>query len=145
LLLSGDALITVKQESLLAVLAQRPEVRRPPAYYTIDWKAVVASIRRLASLDPAILATGHGPTLMGAEVRAGLAALLARPRELIVPRRGWYVRHPARPSTQPALEPHVMAQRSSQARAMKWTIAGSLAVLGYTTWRLNQRRRVRVS
>src|SRR6478672_1031907 len=37
-LIAGDAFVTTKQESLSAVLTQRPEVHGPPAYYTMDWR-----------------------------------------------------------------------------------------------------------
>ena len=36
-LLSADALITTKQESIFSVLTQRCELHGPPAYYTPDW------------------------------------------------------------------------------------------------------------
>ena len=94
-LIAGDAFVTTKQESLLAVLEQRPEMHGPPAYYTTDWDAARESVRRLADLTPEVAATGHGPILRGETMRRALE-LLARDFEtLAVPRDGRYVRAPA--------------------------------------------------
>jgi glyoxylase-like metal-dependent hydrolase (beta-lactamase superfamily II) len=95
LLLAGDAVITVKQESLLAVATQRPGIYGPPAYYTTDWGTAAESARRLAALDPEILATGHGEPQRGAEMRAGLRELAARFPEREIPAVGRYARRPA--------------------------------------------------
>ena len=43
-LVAGDAFVTTKQESLSAVLTQRPEVHGPPAYFTMDWRAAEESV-----------------------------------------------------------------------------------------------------
>ncbi|HEX2203451.1 MAG TPA: MBL fold metallo-hydrolase [Longimicrobium sp.] len=95
LLIAGDAFVTTKQESLWAVLEQRPEIHGPPAYYTIDWDAARRSVELLALLEPAIAATGHGPPLRGEAMTAGLR-LLARDFEMLaVPDDGRYVRAPA--------------------------------------------------
>src|SRR5436853_7439169 len=74
-LIAGDAFVTTKQESFLAVATQRPELHGPPAYYTTDWDAARASVERLAALRPAAVATGHGQPLAGADVAAALNAL----------------------------------------------------------------------
>ena len=137
-LVAGDALTTVRQESALAVLTQEMELRPPPAYFTIDWGQTVKSIRRLESLLPETLATGHGQTMRGEEMRAELAALSARPKA-IVPAQGRYIRHPARPSAEPATSPRALG--ASSARRTGWMIGGTLAVLAFTAWRLQQRAR----
>lgn len=94
-LLVGDAFVTTRQESLAAVLEQRPEVNGPPAYFTQDWDAARASVQRLAELRPEVVATGHGIPLRGRVMREALE-LLARDFEtLAVPRDGRYVRAPA--------------------------------------------------
>ena len=36
-LVAGDAFVTTKQESAIAVLTQRPELHGPPMYFTPDW------------------------------------------------------------------------------------------------------------
>ena len=68
-LLVGDAFCTTKTESLLASLAtQKPELHGPPAYYTPDWPSARASVEYLATLQPLVLAPGHGITVAGAHV-----------------------------------------------------------------------------
>lgn len=93
LLLAGDAITTVRQENLRAVLHQVPEVRPPPAYFTVDWRLAFESMRELAALDPQIIASGHGTPMAGAEMREELAALLANFDTLGLPPTGRYVRH----------------------------------------------------
>jgi glyoxylase-like metal-dependent hydrolase (beta-lactamase superfamily II) len=86
-LIVGDAFCTVRAESFLAVATQAPELHGPPAYFTTDWDAAAASVRRLAALEPNCVAPGHGqpasgPTMMRAlKTIADDFALLARPRE----------------------------------------------------------------
>jgi glyoxylase-like metal-dependent hydrolase (beta-lactamase superfamily II) len=71
-LISGDAVVTTRQEYAIDVMTQRPAVWRPPAYFTTDWDAAWASVRVLADYEPEVLATGHGHALRGAEMRAAL-------------------------------------------------------------------------
>ena len=94
-LIAGDAFVTTKQESLLAVLEQRPELHGPPMYYTQDWDAARASVQRLAELKPEVAATGHGRPLRGRVMRESLELLAANFEALAVPRDGRYVRAPA--------------------------------------------------
>jgi glyoxylase-like metal-dependent hydrolase (beta-lactamase superfamily II) len=93
-LIAGDAVTTVQQESVFAVSTQRREVHGPPAYYTSDWQAAGESVGRLAALQPEVLATGHGEPLRGAEMRAALRDLAAH-FERQIPRIGRYARQPA--------------------------------------------------
>lgn len=94
-LISGDAVVTVKQESLSAVMAQRPEMHGPPAYFTQDWVAAAASARALASLEPEVLAAGHGVVLRGPAMRQALHALAANFQRSEVPSYGRYAQQPA--------------------------------------------------
>jgi len=94
-LVAGDAFVTTRQESLLAVATQYREIHGPPAYFTMDWVAARQSVERLAELEPEIAATGHGRPLRGPAMRAGLEELARRFGSLAVPRRGRYVRAPA--------------------------------------------------
>jgi glyoxylase-like metal-dependent hydrolase (beta-lactamase superfamily II) len=94
-LVAGDAFVTTKQESMLAALTQRPELRGPPAYYTTDWEAAKESVRRLGALDPEVAATGHGRPLRGPLMREGLHTLARDFDTLAVPRHGRYVNAPA--------------------------------------------------
>lgn len=74
-LVAGDAVVTTAQESMLAVLRQKPEMHGPPRYFTPDWDAAEASVRRLAELRPRTLVTGHGPALAGIEMARALDRL----------------------------------------------------------------------
>ncbi len=93
-LISGDAVVTTKQESALWALTQRPRVHRPPAYYTIDWQAAGESVRALADLEPETLASGHGKPLQGRVMRAALHELARDFERRAVPKRGRYVKQP---------------------------------------------------
>ena len=95
LLVAGDAITTTKQESVFAVATQKPELHGPPAYFTIDWDAAHRSVSTIASLKPAIVATGHGPAMRGEELPRRLAELARDFDSRERPRRGRYVREPA--------------------------------------------------
>jgi len=95
LLLAGDAFTTTRPESLRAQLRPQPGVYGPPAYFTCDWASAWSSVQRLASLHPAVAATGHGLPLRGAELEQGLQTLARDFDRLAVPRRGRYVLQPA--------------------------------------------------
>jgi glyoxylase-like metal-dependent hydrolase (beta-lactamase superfamily II) len=94
-LIAGDAVVTTKQESALAVIAQRPEMHGPPAYFTQDWKASAQSVRTLAALEPEVLATGHGVVFRGAPMRESLRSLAANFDRVEVPQYGRYAKEPA--------------------------------------------------
>lgn len=94
-LIAGDAAITVRQESIFAVLAQRPELHGPPAYYTPDWSSAESSVRRLAQLEPRLLIGGHGVPLRGDGLPAKMRDLADSFREREVPDGGRYVDAPA--------------------------------------------------
>src|SRR3954469_25756548 len=94
-LLSADALITTKQESMIAVLAQRCELHGPPAYLTQDWDASRESVRALDRLDPTLVLAGHGQPWAGDEMRTRLRALARDFDALERPRFGRYGKQPA--------------------------------------------------
>ena len=94
-LIAGDAVTTVKQESMVAVATQRPEFHGPPAYFTQDWRAAAESVGRIAALEPETLATGHGEPQRGPDMRMALRELAARFAEREVPQFGRYARQPA--------------------------------------------------
>jgi glyoxylase-like metal-dependent hydrolase (beta-lactamase superfamily II) len=93
-LIAGDAFVTTKQESALAVLTRAPMVCRPPAYFTIDWPAARESVGTLARLRPEVAATGHGVPMRGDGMRRQLDAL-AEHFDRVIPADGRYVRRPA--------------------------------------------------
>lgn len=91
ILLAADAFVTVQQESVAAVLSQRPGVFGPPKYFTTDWLAAKDSVRRLTALRPRVAATGHGVPLAGDALTAGLDTLVQQFERLAVPPQGKYV------------------------------------------------------
>jgi glyoxylase-like metal-dependent hydrolase (beta-lactamase superfamily II) len=93
-LIAGDAVVTMRQESMLEVLRQRPIVSRPPAYFTCDWIAARQSVERLAALHPNVLGTGHGVPMEGADMRSQLCDLAER-FDAAMPSSGRYVPYPA--------------------------------------------------
>jgi len=95
-LVVGDAFCTTKQESFLAVAAQRPELHGPPSYFTTDWDAARESVRRLAALRPAVMAPGHGQPMAGDDAARALVQLAERFDEVARPEAGRYVEHPTR-------------------------------------------------
>ncbi len=94
-LIAGDAFATTRQESLLAVATQSPELHGPPAYFTTDWDAARDSVVRLASLHPNAVAAGHGRPLAGSDVPDALDALARRFDSIARPEHGTYVKSPA--------------------------------------------------
>lgn len=96
LLIAGDAVVTTRQESALAVLSQRLELNGPPAYFTTDWDASRDSVRRLAALDPETIVAGHGIPFAGEAMRAALRRLADDFDGAARPRSGKYVTSPAR-------------------------------------------------
>jgi glyoxylase-like metal-dependent hydrolase (beta-lactamase superfamily II) len=94
-LIAGDAFVTVQQESLLAVLLQRPRVSRPPAYFTADWQAARQSVEALLALDPEVAATGHGLPMGGEVLRQQLRTLVREFDRRARPVHGRYVNQPA--------------------------------------------------
>jgi glyoxylase-like metal-dependent hydrolase (beta-lactamase superfamily II) len=85
-LLVGDAFCTTKPESFFeAAIAQNPELHGPPSYFTSAWDAARISVQQLASLEPNILAPGHGKPLAGDDVASSLHKLSEDFVEIAVP------------------------------------------------------------
>lgn len=91
LLISGDAFITVNQESALDVLTQHKEVNGPPAYFTTDWKAAWESVKQLEALNPLTVVPGHGLPLSGEQLSRELENLARHFDRLAIPEQGRYV------------------------------------------------------
>lgn len=94
-LIAGDAFVTVKQESAIAVIQQRQEVHGPPSYFTIDWPAARRSVRLLAALKPSVAITGHGIPMWGEPLQNELQLLADNFDVLALPLRGRYVNQAA--------------------------------------------------
>ncbi|AYO58250.1 MBL fold metallo-hydrolase [Chryseobacterium sp. 6424] len=90
-LISADALITVKQDSLYKVLIQKEEICGPPVYLTTNWSQARESVEKLAALNPQILVPGHGTAMSGPELKSGIEHLLANWEEEAVPSHGRWV------------------------------------------------------
>ncbi|MDQ3255220.1 MAG: MBL fold metallo-hydrolase [Acidobacteriota bacterium] len=91
-LITGDALTTVNQESPVTLLTLKRELRQPPAPLTTDWGAARNSIDNLAGLRPSVIAAGHGlPITENAADRLERFAQTFAP-----PAHGRYVHQPAR-------------------------------------------------
>lgn len=85
-LIVGDAFCTTKAESFFDANVTTPaELHGPPAYFTSDWGAAKASVRKLAALMPTTVAPGHGKPLSGVEVPAALERLAADFERIAVP------------------------------------------------------------
>jgi len=96
LIIAGDAFVTTKQESAFSVATQKKEVSGPPKYFTPDWIAAAASVKKLRDLHPAIAVTGHGKPMYGKELTNGLDYLISHFEEVAVPTQGRYVKEPAK-------------------------------------------------
>jgi glyoxylase-like metal-dependent hydrolase (beta-lactamase superfamily II) len=90
-LIAGDAFITVKQESALAVMSQTLEVHGPPAYFTPDWELARQSVEIIKSLNPHWALTGHGKVISGEELSSSLNELVTRFSRTEIPDQGRYV------------------------------------------------------
>jgi glyoxylase-like metal-dependent hydrolase (beta-lactamase superfamily II) len=94
-LVAGDAFVTTNQQSAISVMTQKKELHGPPMYFTIDWGAAARSVKALAALQPQVVATGHGQTMYGAEVRKALNKLTREFWDLAMPEDGRYLHEPA--------------------------------------------------
>ena len=90
-LISGDAFITVRQDSLYKVLIQKEEVNGPPRYLTTDWQAAWESVRNLELLQPELVLPGHGQPMTGEALKAGLKTLVEEFDRIAIPDHGKYV------------------------------------------------------
>jgi glyoxylase-like metal-dependent hydrolase (beta-lactamase superfamily II) len=65
LLLAGDALATMDLDSWTEQVRRTPRLSNPPAPMTTDWDAARRSVQLLASLEPDVVAAGHGLPIAG--------------------------------------------------------------------------------
>lgn len=94
-LVAGDAFVTTKSESLIAALAQRPEMHGPPMYLTPDWGAARTSLRHLADYSPSAAITGHGAPMRGEPLQTELRRLASQFDSRARPAHGRYRDRPA--------------------------------------------------
>ncbi len=83
-LITGDAVVTVKVNSASGILLGRSGLSRPPRYTTWGWRHARESIAVLAELAPSVIAGGHGAPLTGPQaadaLRAFAGGLSSQPR-----------------------------------------------------------------
>lgn len=90
-LIAGDALSTVKQESLMSVITQNEQISGPPQYLTTDWKAAEDSVQQLKDLNPSIVIPSHGQPMQGEELTRHLEMLVNHFSEIAIPEQGQFV------------------------------------------------------
>jgi glyoxylase-like metal-dependent hydrolase (beta-lactamase superfamily II) len=90
-LISGDAVITVRQDSLYKVVTQAKELNGPPRYFTNDWDLAKTSVKTLSDLEPEFIVPGHGQYLSGAQLRSDLVQLANDFDKRAKPKFGKYV------------------------------------------------------
>ncbi|MGC9953668.1 MAG: MBL fold metallo-hydrolase [Rhizomicrobium sp.] len=73
-LITGDAVVTVKLNSVSGLLLQRQGLSGPPWYTSWSWPGVKESVATLARLEPNVLAPGHGAPMTGAGTARALRA-----------------------------------------------------------------------
>jgi hypothetical protein len=92
-------------------------------------------VEKLASLNPDMLTSGHGPPMRGERLRCDLEYLATHfTREMS--RRGRYLLHPA-----PQGDPVAMMQESRRSTSAVGTWAASAAIAAGLWWMWRTRRR----
>jgi len=91
-LIAGDALSTVDQQSFPKTVVQYREFALPPAYETTDWQAAKRSVQKLADMRPSVVIAGHGQPITGAQTADRLEEFA---RNFRPPKHGRYVSQPA--------------------------------------------------
>ena len=94
-LIVGDAFVTTKAESALYAFSGLKHLSGPPKYFTCNWGSAELSVFKLAALDPAVAATGHGVVMRGEELRGALKNLSTHFKKIAIPEDGRYVNEPA--------------------------------------------------
>jgi glyoxylase-like metal-dependent hydrolase (beta-lactamase superfamily II) len=92
-LICGDALATMNQESWATTVTMPKELAPPPTPLTYDWYAAMQSVQELAELRPSMIAAGHGLPIYEFDVASALRAFADR---MVPPQQGRYVVEAAR-------------------------------------------------
>ena len=77
-LISGDALATIRIDTIRNLLARQRGLSVPPWYTTWDTQAAEHSVATLAALQPDVVAGGHGRPLKGPATAEAVAAFAAQ-------------------------------------------------------------------
>lgn len=137
LLLAGDAVATMDQESPVELFVQHRQLRWPPATFTPDWDAARQSVERLAELRPAVIAAGHGLPMAGEDVPRALDTFA---RAFSRPSHGRYVHEAARADERGVI--HVPPPVPDPTGRVLRTLTATLALAGAAAV-LRSRRRTR--
>jgi glyoxylase-like metal-dependent hydrolase (beta-lactamase superfamily II) len=73
-LITGDAVVTMKLNSLWGLLLNKQGLSGPPWYTTWSWQEAKESVAVLAKLEPLVLACGHGLPMTSAGTARDLQA-----------------------------------------------------------------------
>jgi glyoxylase-like metal-dependent hydrolase (beta-lactamase superfamily II) len=73
-LITGDALVTMRLNNVSGLLFQHPGHSGPPRYTTWNWRVAMESVARLAQLEPTVVAGGHGLLMIGAGTASAVRA-----------------------------------------------------------------------
>jgi glyoxylase-like metal-dependent hydrolase (beta-lactamase superfamily II) len=92
ILIDGDAIATMNMDSWSGLLSGRRELARAGAPFNYDWDLTRASVKKMASLRPSVLACGHGNPMSDPDLPGRLEEFA---ENFPVPRHGRYVRRPA--------------------------------------------------
>jgi glyoxylase-like metal-dependent hydrolase (beta-lactamase superfamily II) len=75
--LTGDALVTLRVNAPAGILLGRQGLSMPPWYTTWSPPLARAAIAAIATLEPAIVGGGHGRPLAGLDTAAAIRAFAA--------------------------------------------------------------------
>lgn len=131
-LVAGDAFVTTRQESALAVATQKKVVCGPPKYFTPDWGAAARSVKELAMLEPNVISAGHGQALYGDHARKELHKLAREFWKIGIPATGRYVKEPV---TFDQDGVPVYIPKPGKSMLVKILVAGTLLTLGIIIYR----------
>ena len=92
-LIAGDAVATVRMDSLRDWMKETPELSQGVSAFNCDWQAAGDSVRCLAGLQPHLIAAGHGPPMGDPTIAQDFASIAAA---FEPPAVGRYAREPAR-------------------------------------------------
>jgi glyoxylase-like metal-dependent hydrolase (beta-lactamase superfamily II) len=126
LLIAGDAFVTTRQESAMAILSDLVIVSGPPRYFTCDWNMAWDSVNKLRTLKPKIAATGHGRPIKGKVLTDGLSQLSLNFNKVSKPRHGRYIPLPAITDTT-----GTRYVPPSHLHPLALTLVGALTVIGF--------------
>ena len=113
------------ESAIEALFRQTKKISSPPAYFTPDWETAYESIKKLASLSPEVVATGHGKPMEGEEMRRQLNYLKKNFYNEFIPQHGRYVYEAAVADANGLLYVPPAAYNPY----IKWMIVGSTVII----------------